>query len=319
MTQKNLLADGLPVYKVWKNVPEHLVSKTNARRLGYIVTGDTPVAAIKISRRFGRRVTIPLYNASALWGAEPLLPPSGVCARRDYVDSVRNVMTRCAKCDKSAAFSVSAARELFKTTGGLCMTCHEESLQDKFRREAITWAGKVASMHHEYVFVDVETTGVRVPSYDEVISLGVCDPKGKYIFHEYFKPVVQVSSGALERHGRTDDFLAGMTPITGWWDTIKRVIGQRKIIAYNLDFDRRALEGTAMRYGLGTTDWRWDECAMIHTSSVIGEWSEYHEDFKWVKLNDAASHFGIKQRRVHDAIHDAKTAAKIVQRIAELP
>ena len=112
----------------------------------------------------------------------------------------------------------------------------------------------------ETLILDTETTGLD--AHDEVIQLAIVDMQGNVLLHTLVRPTVPVGTEARAIHGITDEVLAEAPYFAQLYDTIAGLLGNRSVLAYHADFDRRLLAQTCAKYGLpplesqhGTVSW----------------------------------------------------------------
>jgi len=173
------------------------------------------------------------------------------------------------------------------------------------QRAAIDWARRVLSGKKRYVILDTETTGLDTS--DEIVQLAVIDPNGNVLFNENIKPT---RKGSIDRqasavHGLTMAKLKNCVTFSELKKPLKKAIGRRKIITYNADFDMRIYRQTYQIAGGFIPKGGW-ECAMLQYAKFVGEWNDYHQDYKWQKL----------QGGDHTALGDCLATLEIIRAMA---
>ena len=85
----------------------------------------------------------------------------------------------------------------------------------------------------------------------------------------------------------------------------------REIIGYNTFFDLAFLEPYGISSYRGIVD------VMMDFAPIYGEWSEYHDDYKWQTLSTCAAYFGYDwgEDKVHDSLADCKATLFCYKRI----
>lgn len=156
------------------------------------------------------------------------------------------------------------------------------------------------------IVLDTETTGLS-KSKDEVLSLTIIDLEGTVLFDELIKPVrrqrwpkaeeINGISPAMVKDKKHlvdyEDFLVEL------WNRIDLVVG------YNVEFD------TGFLYASGLALKHVDEFdVMKEFAPVNGEWNGYHQDYRWVKLYQCASHYGIEDFDAHTSLGDTEATRK---------
>jgi len=184
---------------------------------------------------------------------------------------------RQARTCKSCKQEQESARDL---QGGLCEYCiHQEMLRDA-RSEASDWARKMLTAPETWVVIDTETSGLDAP---EVVQIAVVAPDGQEIFNSLVRPQGEIEPGAIAVHGITLEMVAGAPTFDAIYERLAAVLAGKRIVAYNADFDRGVLGGECQRYNLPLLANRW-ECAMEAYAEWYGEWSDYHQNFRWQRL-----------------------------------
>lgn len=138
----------------------------------------------------------------------------------------------------------------------------------------IRWA-RTCQQPGEAVVLDTETTGLN----GVIIEVAVVDAyDGRVLLDTLVHPEgLGVEPGARAVHGITDAELADAPTWQQVLPDLLAAIGDRRILAYNADFDRRAVATTHANAGLDTADLpgaeRW-ECLMeaLSTWYRIGRW-----------------------------------------------
>jgi DNA polymerase III subunit epsilon len=152
--------------------------------------------------------------------------------------------------------------------------------QTQDRNAAIMWARSVLDRSHEYYILDTETTGLNNA---EVIELAVIDLDGVMMINQQFSPKTEISLGATNIHGLTNEMLATKPqwPIVG--ASLDRDIFQRKLLIYNYLFDYSAIRNT---YDIHRIDFPGfsGECVMNWYSQFCGEWNNFRGSYRWQKL-----------------------------------
>jgi DNA polymerase-3 subunit epsilon len=151
------------------------------------------------------------------------------------------------------------------------------------QQESIDWARAVLDQPDRFVILDTETTGVT--TYDEVVQIGVIDPRGSVLLDRLIKPsqTTHISRDATAIHRITMAMLEKMPHYNEIADMLQSVVQGRTIITYNAEFDRRLLMQTAGFSGGFVPPDPW-ECAMLQYAQFIGDWDRYRNAYRWQKL-----------------------------------
>jgi DNA polymerase III subunit epsilon len=173
------------------------------------------------------------------------------------------------------------------------------------RNEAIKWAKSILDRPNEYYILDTETTGLNNP---EIIELGVIDLNGNEIINQRFCPRTEVTREASNIHGITDESLDEEQDFSSITDCLSELMFQRKLLVYNLEFDRTALSFTFGLFGWGYPGLA-GECVMQWYSQFCGEWNDYRGGYRWQKLPGGD----------HSAVGDCKATLEVIKGMATSP
>jgi DNA polymerase III subunit epsilon len=173
------------------------------------------------------------------------------------------------------------------------------------RNDAILWAKSILNSPDEYYILDTETTGLAGP---EIIELGIIDLDGNEIVNQRFNPKTQVTEGASNIHCMTNVSLQDERPFDSVIDCLNELIFDRKLLVYNLPFDREALFFTFGDRGYDAPTIK-GECVMQWYSQFCGEWNDYRSGYHWQNLPGGD----------HSAIGDCKATLQVIKGMAETP
>ena len=175
----------------------------------------------------------------------------------------------------------------------------------RHQRAAIDWARQVLRRKRRYVILDTETTGLG--KSDEIIQLAVIAVDGRCLFNENVRPTKKkrISADAIAVHGLRMDSLSSCPTFSELRKPLKKAIGRRRIVTYNAQFDMRLYRQTYQLAGGFLPKGEW-ECAMLEYSRFVGEWSDYHESYKWQKLDGAH----------HSALADCQATLAVIRGMA---
>lgn len=183
------------------------------------------------------------------------------------------------------------------------------------RQLASQWAKDLLSRDN-WCILDTETTGLGNTA--EICQIATYRPTGEW--QTYVRPTVPIESGATAIHGITNQQVWG----SSWFDQVfiellKQVEG-RDVVIYNADYDLRLLRQSLKAHGIHiafpTSDRRQCRiftnggsihCAMLWFSQWVGEWNDYHGNYKWQKLPGGD----------HSALGDCKATLDIIKRMAQ--
>lgn len=174
------------------------------------------------------------------------------------------------------------------------------------RVKSIEWAQGVLVDVGRYVVLDSETTGLD-PT-DEVIQLAVLGPDGTALLDTYIKPLVrkQIPAAAMAIHHISMTMLANAPSYVEVAPQLRSVIGDRAIICYNADYDKRLLAQTARLCKIEFIGGNW-QCAMKQYARFRGDWDARKNDYRWARLPSGD----------HSALGDCRATLSIVELMAK--
>jgi DNA polymerase III epsilon subunit-like protein len=188
------------------------------------------------------------------------------------------------------------------------------NLDDKSR--AAGWAHSLLKRPERFVVLDTETTGLLDDPSAEIIQIAVVDGTGRTLLDSYVKPSLSIPAGATRIHGITDDMVASARPFFDVLAEIERAIpAGRRVVIYNADYDRGLLgrhllttygSGVDIANWIGRRSW---SCAMNAYAAFVGNWNDYHGNYKWPKLPNLGSD-------AHTALSDCLATLAVLQEMA---
>ncbi|MBD5585524.1 MAG: 3'-5' exonuclease [Clostridia bacterium] len=164
-----------------------------------------------------------------------------------------------------------------------------------------------------YIVIDFETTGLCFSTL-EVLQVSVINDKGETLLHGYCRPKHTDSWEDAEAiHGISPEMVAGCPTFReGYLPKLLELIeGVSAVIAYNADFERNVL-----RYAYGVDPVVAFIDPMLMFAPVYGEWTDYFQDYRWQKLETAASYYNY-EFKAHDALEDVKATRFVFEKMIE--
>lgn len=161
------------------------------------------------------------------------------------------------------------------------------------------------------VFFDTETTGTGYS--DQVVEVAIIDEQGEVLVHTLIRPTCAISAGAARVHGIAEAEVAQAPDFAAVMESIAGAMRGRMVVGYNAPFDWRMLQQSAHAHsllfvveGVDLYD------AMTLYAEYWGEWNEYHGNYRWQKLGDAA-----RQQRIDlpADLHRARADAEVTRRL----
>jgi len=192
---------------------------------------------------------------------------------------------------------------------GTCHECEQQEFDDflaSARNEAALWASNLLQ-RSDVLFVDFESTSLD----GYAVELGILDLGGNVILDTLINPLARIEEGAEAIHGISQAKVASAPTFATLVDRLAFLLHDKIVVAYNSDFDSGLMHREIVRHfgeNLRALEWcrkiRWDD-AMEPYSAYVGDWSEYHGDFRWQRLGGG-----------HRALGDCRVLLETLQRMA---
>jgi len=171
----------------------------------------------------------------------------------------------------------------------------------------------------DILVLDTETTGLGDSA--EIIEIGIINGSGEVVMNTLVKPSISIPAAATAIHGITDDDLLNAPDFADIVDELQGLIQGRVLLIYNAEYDLRLLRQSArkskVRLKLEPAS---VQCAMLEYAEFFGEWDDFHENWKWQKLVNAARHTGYKPAEgmlLHRAIADCLATLHVYRHMQE--
>jgi DNA polymerase-3 subunit epsilon len=194
------------------------------------------------------------------------------------------------------------------------------NLNEMFKRDkeqAIAWAA-AALADEGAVILDTETTGLGEAS--QVIEVSVIDIHGGVLLDSLCRHCLlgKIPADASRVHGITDEMLATAPAFPEVWDKLRPILYHAsRVIVYNAEYDARLLDQTRQAWGLPEVEPLVFDCAMLPYAAFVGEWNDYHGNYRWQRLTTAAARFGAETNGAHRALDDARMALEVIRGMAK--
>ncbi|KAF0225713.1 MAG: DNA polymerase III subunit epsilon-like 3'-5' [Rhodospirillaceae bacterium] len=158
------------------------------------------------------------------------------------------------------------------------------------------------------IYLDTETTGLRLEDGAALVEVAVVDDEGAVLLNTLVNPGRPIPSSATAIHRISDDMVADAPPAT---EVVARVLDLargRTVVIYNAAFDIQFLPG--LQDVAASV-----ECCMRRHAEWRGQWSEWHDGYKWHKLTVAAKEAGHDWSggAAHRALADAQACRTVWQ------
>jgi DNA polymerase-3 subunit epsilon len=191
----------------------------------------------------------------------------------------------------------------------------EQSLRDETSRErwetararSIAWALEVID-DPRVVYLDTETTGFGPRA--EIVDIAVVSGDGDVLLESLVQPRRRIPRDATAIHGITDADVRDAPSWIDLYDEVRRVLDGRRIVVYNVTFDKQMLTQACAEHALAVPPADWD-CAMKKYAGFHGNWDPRRRWFSFVKLEHAVLTFGAEPGG-HRAAADAFACRAVV-------
>lgn len=185
---------------------------------------------------------------------------------------------------------------------------------NKAARQAVAEAA--AWCQEPFVVFDTETTGFG--SDDQIIQIAIVDQYDNTLLNSYIKPDGPILNS--EYHGITDEIVQDAPDFPTIYPLIVGAMAGKRVVAYNLDYDRRMLNQVIARHKLDRLQWTGATgmlCAMELYAQFHGDWNSYRRSYRWQKLDVAVKALGISRNGyAHDALSDAQATLAVLWAMA---
>lgn len=274
---------GVPMYHQWDDIPDTMATKTTlAKQHGLKLSKDQKPVGAKVQYNHRGKATGGYYPLYAIADATP--KKKATQAQLDALEKARHMAEKliltCSKCKEEqwgrySPIMVTRKKWIEKDYDHyICFKCNDKA-------DGIAWAKNILS-RDDVVILDTETADL----YGEIIEIAVIDNKGETLLNQRIKPQGEIAEGAYRVHGISLDDLQECPTFPDVCPVIKRLLQGKLVVIYNAQYDTQCLSSDFMRHEMPkqdsfTLDWN---CAMQWYSQYVGDWSDYHRDYRWQKL-----------------------------------
>src|SRR5215213_6419718 len=182
------------------------------------------------------------------------------------------------------------------------------------RTKAITWAMGVMD-DPRVIYLDTETTGFGPRA--EIVDIAVVSAEGQVMLESLVQPTRRIPADATAIHGITNADVKDAPAWCDLYEELLRVLAGRRIIVYNVIFDRQMVNQACERYDLAAPAADW-ECAMRKYAGFYGNWDSGKRWYRFQKLERAVLAFGAEPGG-HRAAADAFACRAVVLGMAATP
>ncbi len=156
----------------------------------------------------------------------------------------------------------------------------------------------------DFLILDTETTGLED---GEVIQIAIINSSRDVLLNTFVKPAKSIPTDATRIHGITDEMCKDAPTWVDLAPQIKSILDGQLLVVYNAVYDRKIMHRTAERWELEKIEWKeistW-LCAMEAYAEFYGEWNNYHGNYRWQRLGNAARNCGVMVANAHSALGD---------------
>jgi DNA polymerase-3 subunit epsilon len=154
----------------------------------------------------------------------------------------------------------------------------------------------------EFFVLDTETTGI---DDGEVVQIAVVHSSGKILLDTLIKPTQAIPNTHI--HGITDEMCKNAPSWPEIAENLRHVLQGQLLVVYNAVYDRKMMHKSQERHNQPKIEWKeiceW-HCAMEAYAEFYGEWNNYHGNYCWQRLGNAARNCGVKVENAHSAAGD---------------
>jgi DNA polymerase III epsilon subunit-like protein len=165
------------------------------------------------------------------------------------------------------------------------------------------------------IYLDTETTGFGPRA--EIVDIAAVSAAGEVILESLVQPTRRIPADATAVHGITNADVKHAPTWCDLYEELLRVLAGRRIIVYNVIFDRQMVNQACERYDLAAPAADW-ECAMRKYAGFYGNWDSRKRWYRFQKLERAVLAFGAEPGR-HRAAADAFACRAVVLGMAATP
>jgi len=178
--------------------------------------------------------------------------------------------------------------------------------QKQAKENAIRWANMLIGRGRNLMIFDLETTHAN-PDKAQMVELGVINGLGETVYQTLVKPDFPIPPEASAIHGIDDDMVANAPeagPVISSMHSMLR--HDVTLTAYNFQYDWTVLQNSVMHHPQVGIDFqvKHKACAMKIWSSWNAEWNSRFNNWRWVKLTEAAVEAGLDTSGAHRAVDD---------------
>jgi DNA polymerase-3 subunit epsilon len=168
---------------------------------------------------------------------------------------------------------------------------------------------------NDYVVLDTETTALET-RYARIVQIAIVDASGKPLLSTLIDPKIAIPNSHI--HGITDEMVKESPTFEMIAPMIHDLLHGRNVIIYNAQYDTPILVREFLRAQVTSPTFSY-HCAMLAWSEHYGDWNDYHGNYRWQKLTNAASDIGYTLpdgMSAHSALADCLMTLAVTQYLA---
>lgn len=215
----------------WRNVPDHLKTKTQLSELRLKPVGD-PIAEV--------------------WNGHQW------CKLYDVTDTVKKK-----KLTEKQIEGISKAQETRRKNEHLKLQEEYRQQEEGQRNFGLETFG--SWYKQDFLVLDTETTHL----HGEIVECSIIDRNGTVLFDSLIKPKGPIHPGAYEIHGISDNMVSNAPTWLDVFPEIMKILEDRLILIYNDEFDLKMIENSCNAWEVATPVLN-TECVMRHLTWYHG-------------------------------------------------
>lgn len=282
---------GVTVYHKWDDVPPRLATKTTIQKVHKkkLRKGQFPHGAkVKYDRKGNTNGHFyPLYAISqAVDKNPPTKAQTEALAKAQHM--AERVPIPCSSCggkiydDWHNTIKVTRKQlteNADEYANRLCEQCEHDLFLKKCRDKAVQWAKDILA-NDNAVILDTETADM----HGDIVEIAVINMQGDTVLNMRIKPDMPIAVGAYNVHGISEDMLQNSPTFTEAYERVLDAIEGKHLVVYNLSYDLPIIRRQCKENGLDKIELADSSCAMEAYAEWYGQWSDYHQSFRWQSL-----------------------------------
>lgn len=170
------------------------------------------------------------------------------------------------------------------------------------RVAAVRWAREELSKD-DWVILDTETTGLHNA---EIVEIAIVSHTGEPLLNTLIKPSIPIPADVVAIHGISDEMVADAPTFPEIYPQIVQTLEGKRAFIYNAAFDIKILNYCRNLHKLKSLNLsKRYECIMEWHAQWAGDWSDYHESYRWHPLDGG-----------HRALGDCLAALERIKKMA---